>query len=155
MDKLQELSVEQLLDFSLGKGMPLNGFHPLRFGPVLDAYTLPVAPFDPVASEVSTNVPMIIGTTETEATWNANQKYDPLDDKALHDQVKRILRADDAATDRVIAVYKKNRPKASNLDLYLIVASDAGMRQGPELEADRKAMAGKAPVYKYYFQWYS
>jgi para-nitrobenzyl esterase len=155
MDKLQEMPVEQLLDFSIGKGVPLNGNRPLRLGPVEDVYTLPKSPFDPVATDVSANIPMMIGSTETEATWNVNQKYDPLDDAALHDQLKRVLRADDAATDSVIAVYKKNRPKASNLDLYLIAASDAGMRLGPATEADRKAMQGKAPIYKYYFQWYS
>src|SRR5437016_1976025 len=126
MDKLQELPVDKLLDLSIGRGIAANGNRPLRFGPVADIYTLPSGPYDPVASEASANVPMMIGSTETEVTWNANQKYDPLDDAALHNQLKQVLRAEDAATDRVIAVYKKNRPKASNLDLYLIAASDAG-----------------------------
>jgi para-nitrobenzyl esterase len=149
IDKLQEAPVDKLLELTVRRGL-------LRLAPVADAFTLPSSPFDPVASEVTANIPMMIGSTETEITWNANQKYDPLDDNALHNQLKQVLRADDAATDRVIAVYKKNRPKASNLDLYLIAASDGGtMRKGPAIEADRKAAQGKAPVYKYYFQWYS
>jgi para-nitrobenzyl esterase len=153
--KLQDLSMEELMDLSVRR-YPLNGDRPLRWGPAIDAITLPKSPFDPAASEYSETVPMMIGSTETEITWNANQSYDPLDDQALHKKMKEALRADDAATDRVIAVYKKNRPKASNLDLYLIAASDAGqMRLGPALEAERKVMQGKAPVYKYYFQWYS
>ena len=155
IDKLQELPVDKLLDLSVGRGIALNANRPLRFGPVVDVFTLPAGPFDPTASEVSAHVPMMIGTTETEVTWNANQSYQPLDDDALHNQLKRVLRADDAATDRVIAVYKKNRPKASNLDLYLIAASDGTMRTGPGIEAERKVLQGKAPVYKYYFQWYS
>jgi para-nitrobenzyl esterase len=156
MDKLQELPVGQLLDLSVGRGLALNGNRPLRFGPVTDGFTLPSAPFDPVASEISASVPLMIGSTETEVTWQADQAYDPLDDTGLRDRLKKTLRVDDAAADRVIATYKKNRKKASNLDLYLIAASDAGgMRTGTDIEAERKVMQGKAAVYKYYFQWYS
>ena len=36
-----------------------------RFGPVVDGHSLPRDPFDPDAPEVSADVPMIIGTTET------------------------------------------------------------------------------------------
>jgi para-nitrobenzyl esterase len=99
----------------------------------------------------------MIGSTETETTWNVQTFYDPLDDDELRDRVKQTLRGiDDAAADRVIAVYKKDRPKASNLDLALILQSDAsGFRTGTDTEADRKAALGRAPVYKYYFQWYS
>ena len=99
----------------------------------------------------------MIGSTETEITWNTQTYYDPLDDAALRGHVRQTLqRADEAAVDRIIALYRKNRPKASNLDLYLILASDASnFRTGTDIEADRKAAQGKAPVYKYYFQWYS
>ena len=46
--------------------------------------------------------------------------------------------------------------KASNLDLYLILASDASnFRTGTDTQAERKAAQRRAPVYKYYFQWYS
>lgn len=128
----------------------------LRLAPVVDGRTLPTDPFDPVAPEISANVPLMIGSNETEITFLRNTKYDPLDDAALHERVKQAMRIDDAAADKVIGVYKKNRPKASNLDLSLIIGSDASnFRMGPDTEADRKAAQGKAPVYKYYFQWYT
>ena len=89
-------------------------------------------------------------------TWNVNQIYDPLSDAELQEEVMRELRTDTEGAGRAIAVYRKNRPKASNLDLYLIMASDASVfRTGTDLEADRKAAQRRAPVYKYYFQWYS
>ena len=154
IEKLQTVPMDQLLELTTRRDVA--GAGPLRFSPVVDGNTLPASPFHPVASDVSANIPMMIGSTETEATWDANQNYDPLDDDGLRRRLKQTLRVDDAAADRVIAVYKKNRPSASNLDLYLIAASDAsGTRTGPAIEADRKAMQGKAPVYKYYFQWYS
>jgi len=43
------------------------------------------------------------------------------------------------------------------LDLALIIGTDvSNFRSGTDAEAVRRAMApGQAPVYKYYFQWYS
>ena len=82
--------------------------------------------------------------------------YDPLDETGLRNRVKQTLRVDDAGADRVIAVYKKDRPKASNLDLFLIIASDgSNFRTGTDQQAERKTAQGAAPVYRYYFQWYS
>ena len=53
----------------------------------------------------------MIGSTETEVTWNASMKFDPLDDAQLHDRVKETAHVDDAAADRLIAVYRKGRPE--------------------------------------------
>ncbi|MEQ1886342.1 MAG: carboxylesterase family protein [Bryobacteraceae bacterium] len=129
---------------------------PARWGPVTDGKTLPADPFEPVATSISADVPLMIGSTETEITWNAGQQYDPMDDNALRANIKRALRVNDAGADKVIGVYKKNRPKASNLDLYLIAGTDgSNFREGTDTEADRKAALAKAPVYKYYFQFYS
>src|SRR5439155_12267370 len=80
----------------------------------------------------------------------------PADEAALRERVKRALRTDDARAERVVATYKKGRPKASNLDLALILETDASQfRSGTDTEAERQAALGKAPVYMYRFQWYS
>ena len=125
----------------------LNGVGGQGFtwGPVVDGRTLPAHPFDPAASPVGADVPLLIGSTETEATWNESQIYDPLTDAELRDDVMRALRTDAAGADRVIAAYRPRRPKASNLDLYLIIATDASnFRTGTDTQADRKA-AQRAP----------
>ena len=125
-------------------------------GPVVDGRTLPAIPFNPVASELCANVPLLIGSNETEVTWNANTDYTPLDDAALRERVKKIAKINDGQADQLIAVYKKGWPKASNLDLDLIIDSDYTFaRPGIDLESERKAAQGKAAVYKYYFRWYS
>lgn len=101
-------------------------------------------------------MPILVGSNETEVTFNAQEYYDPLDEAALRTKIRQVLRTDDAGADRAIAVYRKNRPRATNLDLYLILASDASdLRLGSDIQAERKAALGQAPVYKYYFQWYS
>ncbi len=149
-EELQKAPVDQLLAITVGQGN-VGGF-----GPVTDGWSLPAVPFDPVASELSASVPLIIGSTETEITWLPTTTYDPLDEAGLRQKVQQAARCDAGAADRVIAVYRKNRPQATNLDLYLIIGSDfSNFRTGTDTEAERKALQANAPVYKYYFQWYS
>ena len=149
VDELQKMPPAELL-------AAIRGVQGLLVSPVVDGRTLPTDPFDPVAPALSASVPLLIGSTETEVTWNNNVKFDPLDDGALHSRIRENLHLDDAAADRLIGVYKKGRPHASNLDLFFIMSTDtSNFRSGTDTEADRKAELGKAPVYKYYFQWYS
>ena len=125
------------------------------FGPVVDGKSLPHDPFDPSAPEESATVPLLIGTVEEEVNFFPNTPLDPIDDADLHKRVKQTTRADDAAVDHLIAVYKQGRPKKSNVEIYQIIASDATFSAGVHTEADRKVAQGKAPVYKYYFTWQS
>jgi len=150
LDKLQTLSMEQLLATTENaKGRPLD------LSPVVDGKSMPAHPFDPTAPAQSADIPLIIGTTETEVTFFPGQILDPIDDAKLHESVKTLLRkATDAQVDQVIAAYRAGRPHDSNTDLYLIMASDATFRAGVLTEADRKAQQ-KAPVYQYYFTWRS
>lgn len=155
--KLQQLPMEQLLKVMgemSGNGMPGSGS--LVMAPVVDGRSLPSDPFNPTAPALSKDIPLLIGTVETEVTFFPHQILDPIDDASLHAHVKQILRgADDGKVDELIAVYRKGRPRASNTDLYLIIASDATFRQGVLIEADRKAAQHGAPVYQYYFTWRS
>ena len=149
IDQLQKLPIRDLLK-------AMRATRGLNLGPVVDGRTLPAGPFDPVASEFSANVPMMIGSTETEVTWSTTINLDPIDDATLQTRVKDSLKLDDAAANQLIGVYKKGWPKADNETVFLILSTDvSNFRTGTDTEADRKAMAGKSPVYKYYFQWYS
>jgi para-nitrobenzyl esterase len=177
LDGLSRFSTEQLLaamgggggtaetDRSAGGPVAgsgnLSGDLSLRFVPVVDGSLLPADPFDPVAPEISAGVPLIVGSVGTESVPYAapNDPYwtmDSLDDAALRDRVKRALRANDAAADDLVALYKKNRPKASNLDIAMILTSDAGtLRTAGYTIAEHKAAQNRAPVYLYQFEWYS
>jgi para-nitrobenzyl esterase len=144
-DELQQIPMDQLITATLSsRGLRL-------MAPVVDGKTLPTGPFDPTAPELSANVPLLIGTTEFEINFFPNTKLDPIDDSELHAAVKLATRADDAEVDKLIAVYRKGRPSASDIDLSEIIASD-GFRSGVITEAERKA-AQPAPVYMYYFTW--
>lgn len=156
IEELQKMPIEQLvggMQARTGGG----GGGGLALAPVVDGRSLPADPFDPTAPAISARVPLLTGSTETEVTWNVNTSYDPLDEAGLRARVAETLRLPDAAkADQIVAVYKKGRPKASPLDLALIIATDASnFRTGTDTQAARKAAAAGAPVYMYRFQWYS
>jgi para-nitrobenzyl esterase len=151
VSQLQSMPFERLLAATEASAGP-----PLNFGPVVDGHALPADPWDPAAPALSANVPLLIGTVETEVTFFPNQLLDPIDDASLKSHTKQILRnASDAQVDRLIAAYRAGRPGASNTDLYLIMASDATFRAGVVTEAERKAAQGAAAVFHYYFTWRS
>lgn len=150
LDRLQQLPFYVLRD-ALTDAQGVG-----QFSPVMDGRTIPAHIFDPVATSISEDVPLMIGSTDTEITWNTFQNYDNLDDASLRHYVRGALRSDDATADRVIALYRGTRPNASNLDLLLQIGTDASnFRRGTGLQAERKAALGKAPVYKYHFGFYS
>ncbi len=158
VDDLQKVPLERLVA-ALGAPEFVGGFggaSDLNWGPVVDGDNLPRNPFDPDAPGISANIPLLVGTTETEVAAVKGMELEPMDDAALHAHVKQVVKvADDGAVDRLIDVYRKGRPGASNTDLYLILNSDASWRAGAMTEAERKADQGAAPVYNYYFTWRS
>jgi para-nitrobenzyl esterase len=123
----------------------------LRLSPVKDGKSLPVDPFDPTAPGISAGIPLLIGSTQFEVNFFPNTNFNPIDDAGLHAAVKQATRASDGEVDKLIGIYKKGRPKATNVELSQIVASD-NFRAAVVTEAERKA-AQKAPVYSYYFTW--
>jgi para-nitrobenzyl esterase len=147
LDALHTLPMEQLI----------AGVQGFQTSPVVDGASLPQHVFDPVATAISADVPLLIGSTETEVTWSVNTDYTPIDtDQALRARIARALRTDADAAGKVMEIYKAGRPDASRLDLALIVETDvSNFRRGTDLEAERKAVPGQAPVYMYRFQWYS
>jgi len=153
VDQLQKLSVEEILAGMTGGGPAGNSA--FRMEPVVDGRTLPAHPFDPAASEISANVPLLIGSTQTEAGFFPGTPLDPIDEAAMHARVKQSLRSDDAGAHRVIAAYRKDQPNISNIDLALQVASDMFAWNSSLTEAERKAALGKAPAFMYYFTWKS
>jgi para-nitrobenzyl esterase len=155
IDELQKIPAAQLLMLAQGGGCGETGAPNAGAGPVVDGRILPANAIDPVAPALSADIPFMTGSTETEGRFFQPPPVEPLDDAGLRAAFKQTGRTDDAGADRLIAIYRKNRPKASNRDLALIVASDGGMKQGPDTQAERKAAQARGPVYKYFFQWYS
>ena len=111
VDQLQQLPYQQILAAMAALGPAGN-----RFGPVLDGRSLVSGngAFDPVAPSQSAEVPMILGSTLTEITFMNATPLDPIDDATLRADLKRGLRIDDAETEKLITLYKRDFPQADN-----------------------------------------
>ena len=151
--KLQNMPMEQILAGMAGGGPAGN--MAFRMAPVVDGRTLPTDPFDPVAPEMSADVPLLVGSTQDEVGFFPGFQLDPIDDATMHARVKQTLHASDADADKVIAAYQKDQPGISPIDVAIEVASDMFAWRNAVIQAERKAALGKAPVYMYYFRWKS
>ena len=149
VDQLQQLPYQQILAAMAALGPAGN-----RFGPVLDGRNLVSGngAFDPVAPSQSADVPMILGSTLTEITFMNATPLDPIDDASLRTDLKRGLRVDDAATEKLITLYKRDFPQADNVRLYQLIATDNWLTANVALVAERKAALGRAPAYVYHFE---
>ncbi len=170
VDALAALAPERILAALTGgsgraggqAGVPSpEGDISLRFVPVRDGRMLTVHPFEPSASPLAADVPILCGSNETEGVPYANPDdpywtTEPSDDGALVRQLASTLKADPADVARLVAVYRKGRPSATPGDLAAIVAGDASpLRLSAHTIADRQTALGRAPVFMYYFQWRS
>ena len=154
IDQAQQLTAERLVSAMGAGGIPGNPSFKLE--PTVDGLSLPWGMFDPKATELSANIPLLTGTVETEAAFFPNQTLDPIDEATLRQKVKQsVPKAGDEQVDALIAAYRKGRPGIANTDLFLTLASDVMFRQGVFAEAERKAATGKASAYMYYFTWHS
>lgn len=122
-----------------------------RFGPVVDGTVLPAHPFEPVATPLSADIPVIVGYTRTERTVYEidSPNFGKLDEAGLLANVRRAL-GDEA--EKVITDYRRRYPKATPYELSTNITGDAGAINSIRL-AERRAALGKAPTFLYVFAW--
>src|SRR5262249_32611026 len=90
--ELQSVPIARLLA-AMGGGSAAGGGG-MRFGPVVDGHALPRDPFDPAAPDVSADVPLIIGTTETEGSYFAPPELLSLDEATVRSRLRERLKGD-------------------------------------------------------------
>jgi para-nitrobenzyl esterase len=111
---------------------------------------VPRHPFHPTASDVSADVPLMIGSTRTEMTFSADSEAFSLSDAAMRKRVGDLL-GDTAGS--TIEAYRRANASASPSDLFFLIASDYRYSAPVMKIAERRAALGKGPVYLYYFRW--
>jgi para-nitrobenzyl esterase len=145
VDQLQKMPIERLLAAIAPDATP--GVNLLRLAPVVDGGELPHNPFDPTAPEVSADVPMMIGTVETEGSYFAAPDMLSLDEAGMRTQLQKRF---GDATDQLVVMFRKNRPNATPSELYFIITS---FPTNAILQAERKVALGKGSVHMYLFAW--
>jgi para-nitrobenzyl esterase len=131
-----------------------NGGHD-RFFPVVDGRALPHQPLDLKAPDESPDVPLMVGSTDTEATFfllpdMGNFK---LSEQQVEQRMARFLGTDLPAAREAIAAYRSRRPGASPSDILIAMASDHMYRGTAVRLAARKTAQRGAPAYAYLFTW--
>ena len=154
LSRIHELSTAEVLAayFSALAKMPSRGLGGGPFSPVLTPDVLPAHPFEPIASPIGADVPVIVGWNRTEATLFqiSDAAAFTLDDKGLDARLQGLF-ADRAP--RIKQAYMQAGGTPS--DIYFRIASDQLMGANSILLAERKAAQQKAPAYLYRFDWLS
>lgn len=158
-DTIQGVPVAQLLaavepaQKALGpSATPLFDRYP--FGPVVDGDVLPAQPFDPVASDIMPDVPVIIGDMKTEtanflavvdAVWDRT-----LTETGLRQRIEAIAGAD---TDRVLDLYGRLYGGLNPAERLIAITTDCNFRIRSLVLAQRRAALRRGPVWMYSFEW--
>jgi para-nitrobenzyl esterase len=148
VDELQKLPVDRLLSAIDTRGTA-PGTAPLNLAPVVDGRSLPSDPFDPAAPEVSADIPLIIGTVNTEGTFFTppDSPLYSLDEAGMR---TRLTQRFGESTDKLIDLYRKELPNASPSQIYFMITA---FPTAAITQAERKVAQGKAPVFMYLFTW--
>jgi para-nitrobenzyl esterase len=159
LDALQALPVAELQK-AIGPAQKMlpRPRYPLldryNFGPVIDGSVLPAQPYDPAATAVSDDIPLMIGGTRTEssiflapddAVWNQTVTEEEL--------ARRITALAGDKAEGLLAYYKRHYPAASPTDRLLFMTTGSNFEVRSMMLGERKAARGKAPVWMYRFDW--
>lgn len=119
-----------------------------RFGysPTVDGKILPQHPFDPVAPEVSRDVPLLIGTDFNEFTFDIEMDVTEEDVKQ---RLTERMGGEEKAL-KFMDAYKKAYPQYEPKEMLYI---DLGFRSGAVKQATIKSQQGGANAYLYLFTW--
>jgi para-nitrobenzyl esterase len=158
IDDLQRVPVDKLLAARTGamQLQPTRSGAP-RFGysPVVDGSVLPANPFDPVATPLAANIPILLGCTQYEATlfYVRDETAFSLDAGGLRQRTGELV--GESAAPGLIAAYRSEQPQGSPSDLFFRIITDRMFRHDTLRLAERKLAQGNAPVYVYYYAWKS
>ncbi|MDR3534044.1 MAG: carboxylesterase/lipase family protein [Rhodopila sp.] len=133
---------------------PAPLFDRYPFGPVVDGDVLPAQPFDPVASEVCADIPLIIGDMKNE-TANFLAVIDQVWDRSLTEAEmrQRVAAIAGEYAGRVMEVYGRLYPDLNPAERLIAVTTDSNFRIRSLVLAQRRAALRRGPVWMYSFEW--
>ena len=155
MADLQTIPLDRVMAAQGAVNRKLGAFIPgmvQGFSPVVDGVSLPQNPFDPVAPDVSADVPLLIGWNRTELTLFAagDPKLFSLDEDGMQERIKTLL-GDNAFG--VLRAFRNDYPEENPSGLYFLIASAYPTVAYTAKIGERRAALGKAPTFVYEFAW--
>jgi len=110
LDRLQQMPWRQLQEAFFAEPR-IQG---LAGGPVIDGTSLPRDPWSPDAPAVSADVPLMMGSVETEDAWSDPPPPLEMSEEDMLTRVRRIVRNDDGKARELVALY--NIDQAAGID---------------------------------------
>lgn len=151
LHKIQEVTPDRLLTAHATSLKVLNAE---ESGPVIDGHNVPHGVLTPEGLAMYRHMPLIFGTTESEARWFMR---DPRHFKLTEQQVKARIKGqfgfDEAKADALMAAFRQDAPDRSAVDVLMAVASEALIRMHILRGADAISASRQTPLYAYNFAW--
>lgn len=122
--------------------------------PVVDGRNLPAHPFDPTASEISRNVPLVVGCTKDESTMFL--AGDPAFGYLTAEQVRERFHAEAGERgEEAFKLYSSRRPDDAPTYWLSSYQTDAFAWSGSLRTAERKSEQKGAAAYLYRVDWHT
>jgi para-nitrobenzyl esterase len=164
LDQLQMMPVERIVAAGVVAANalfpPVDNSKPFEFerhaelklwAPTVDGAILPESPFCNGAPAVSAKVPLLVGSTRTEA--GVGWDWLDFEDFTTGDLMDSLTKAHGKVTAaRLLAALRRSHPGAKPCDLFALWRS-SGFRQATLHQAAVKAAQNAAPAYVYLFVW--
>jgi para-nitrobenzyl esterase len=149
--KLQSMDCMAIIKAAMAVHLPAGK---RTLAPVVDGRSLPTHPFEPKATEVSSGVPVIIGTNKDEATLF--MAFDPSFGKLTAEDARKRFDAQlGEKSAAAFEMYRKARPDDQPTYWVASMTTDMGTWINSIRLAERKAAQGAAPVFMYRLDWES
>jgi para-nitrobenzyl esterase len=122
------------------------------YSPVLDGTAIPRHPFEPDASPLNADVPVLIGTNKDENTLFlfSHPKFGSFTEADIAKQAKAAV---GERAEALVAALRRAYPDYSDTHIHAAVGTASGMWGGSLKLAERKAAQGRAPVWMYLLAW--
>ena len=153
--QLQTLERKRIIDAACAVRLPQQAGGSLMrgLGPVADGRALPTHPFDPTATEVSRDVPLIIGSNKDEATMflGLDPSFGSMTEAQAQQRFAAILGPERGP--HALEVYRKAAPQDAPTYWFTAMMTDLTFGADSIVEAQRKAAQNAAPVFMYRFDY--
>ena len=145
--ELQKLPMERLVAAMKSAGGPFRG--------MIDGRSFDGDPFYPEAPALSTNIPIMVGSTKTETTYHF--RFDPaygfLDYPDIKRRLASFLEIEGRLAGQIIDAYRGAYTAYSASEILTMITSDFSFRRTAIRIAELQSASAAAPTYLYVFEW--
>jgi len=125
------------------------------FRAMLDGRTFFTHPFDTKAPDLARDVPLMIGCTQTEATYfmRHDERNFRLGMEDVRRRLARFFDVDQVRTNHIVDTYCRAYPAEQPYVILCLAASDYMFKRNGYRMAALQAASARAPVWAYHFEW--